>query len=322
MDKILICGGSGLVGSSVIRYLKSNNFNLQILSPTHSELDLTIQSDVDNFFKQEKPEYIVLAAALVGGIIRNSLYGGDFIRNNLIIQSNVIEAARKYGCKRFCFLGSSCIYPRDCLQPIKEEYLLTGPLELTNKPYAIAKIAGVETINAYRKQYNFPGYSLMPTNMYGLNDNFNLQNSHVFPALLRKFHEAKINKSNCVEVWGSGNVKREFMFVDDLAEVIATTLLNQNLSVPELMNVGYGQDLYIHELASMIREVVGFSGEIRYDRSKPDGTPQKLLDVSKMMSLELRAKTPLKKGIELTYEWFKENYKLICDKELSAKSKK
>lgn len=311
--KIYIAGHKGLVGSAVIRNLEKTG-HTNIVTRPHQELDLTNQAAVDDFFRSERPEYVVLSAAKVGGIAANSNAGSqaDFIRDNLLIQTNTIEAARKYGCKRFCFLGSSCIYPRDCPQPIKEEYLLSNSLEKTNEMYAIAKIAGLQTIAAYRKQYGLNGYySLMPTNIYGPNDNFDLETSHMFPALLRKFHEAKINKSKFVEVWGSGNVHRDLLYVDDLANIIVSTLLfsqeMQGHDIPEIMNVGGGQDLYISELASLIGKIIGFDGEIRYDRSRPDGTPRKLLDISKMSALGLKAETSLEDGIRLTYDWYLKN---------------
>lgn len=302
-SKIFIAGHNGLVGSAIIRYLKSNDNYLDIIIRNRSELDLTNQNAVDLFFKSERPEYIILAAAKVGGIIANSTYQGDFIRDNLLIQTNVIDAAKRYGCKKFCFLGSSCIYPKFAPQPLKEEYLLTGQLESSNIAYAVAKIAGVQMIRAYREQFNFPGYSLMPTNMYGYNDNFDLKISHVLPALIRKFHEAKINNDENVVIWGANGVaRREFMFVDDFAEIIIKTLYIDN--IPDLMNIGSGVDMSINELAILIKDVIKYEGNIIYDASKPDGTPQKLLDVSKMNSYNLYTKTDLRTGIDLTYKWF------------------
>ena len=302
-SKIFIAGHNGLVGSAIIRYLKSNDNYLDIITRNRSELDLTNQNAVDLFFKSERPEYIILAAAKVGGIIANSTYQGDFIRDNLLIQTNVIDAAKRYGCKKFCFLGSSCIYPKFAPQPLKEEYLLTGQLESSNIAYAVAKIAGVQMIRAYREQSNFPGYSLMPTNMYGYNDNFDLKTSHVLPALIRKFHEAKLNNDKNVVIWGANGVaRREFMFVDDFAEIIIKTLYIDN--IPDLMNIGSGVDMSINELAILIKDVIKYDGNIIYDASKPDGTPQKLLDVSKMNSYNLYTKTDLRTGIDLTYKWF------------------
>lgn len=298
---IYVAGHTGMVGSAVIRSFNRAGHN-DILTKTRSELDLTKQNDVDNFFWETQPNYVVLAAAKVGGIVANDSSPADFIRENLLIQTNVIDAARKFGCQKFCFLGSSCIYPKLAPQPLKEEYLLTGPLEQTNEAYATAKIAGIQMIRAYRKQYDFPGYCLMPTNLYGPNDNFSLTSSHVLPALIRKFHEAKITGAESVVVWGTGKAKREFMHCDDLADMIVSTLFMDN--VPDLMNAGVGQDISIAELAGLVGERIGYKGNIKFDTTKPDGTPRKLLDTSKSSSLGLKPKISLKDGIDSTYAWF------------------
>lgn len=304
--KIYIAGHTGMVGSAILRHLQQIGFK-NIITKTRSELDLTRQNQVEDFFNAYKPEYIIDCAAKVGGVHANDFYTGDFIRENILIQTNLIENARRVNCKKFCFLGSSCIYPRLCPQPIKEEYLLTSEMEKTNIGYAIAKIAGVQMIRSYKQQFSFPGYSLMPTNMYGFFDNFDLETSHVLPALLRKVHEAKANNAPYVTVWGSGKPYREFLYVEDLSQIVVKTLFMDN--IPELLNVGTGVDLTIYDLALLIKKVVGYDGEIKYDPSKPDGTPRKVLDVSKMHSLGLKAETDLETGIKLTYEWYKENIK-------------
>jgi GDP-L-fucose synthase len=293
-----------MVGSAVVRSLKKSNYD-NIITKSRSELDLTNQAQVEDFFKEYHPDYVVMAAAKVGGIMANFTYQGDFIRQNLQITVNTIEAARKYGCKKFCFLGSSCIYPKFAPQPIKEEYLLTGPLESTNDAYAVAKIAGVQMIRAYCRQYNFPGYSLMPTNLYGPGDSFDLEDSHVLPALLRKIHEAKVNGSESVELWGTGKARREFMYCEDLANIVKETLFMDD--IPDLINVGVGEDMTINDLAILIKKVVGYEGPVTYNSSKPDGTPRKLLDVSKLKSIGLKAETSLEDGIAKTYKWFVEN---------------
>ena len=303
-DKIYVAGHTGLVGSSILRLLKKKGFENFVLK-RHSELDLNRQEDVEGFFKKESSDYVFLAAAKVGGIHANSTYPADFIRDNLLVQSNVIDAAYRYNTKKLLFLGSSCIYPKFAPQPMKEEYLLTGELEPTNEWYAIAKIAGIKMCQAYRKQYGFNAISLMPTNLYGPGDNFDLENSHVLPALIRKFHEAKVNKKSEVVVWGTGTPKREFLYVDDLAE--AALFLMKNYNEGEIINVGAGEDISIKELAELVREVTDFKGDIVFDTSKPDGTPQKLLDISKIKKLGWTPKMSLREGIKSTYDWFKES---------------
>ncbi|MCS6858337.1 MAG: GDP-L-fucose synthase [Sandaracinaceae bacterium] len=302
--RIYVAGHRGLVGSAIVRRLKQDGFKNLILR-TREELDLTKQEEVERFFQAERPEIVFLAAARVGGILANSRYPADFIRENLLIQTHVIDAAFRYGVKKFVFLGSSCIYPKYAPQPIKEEYLLSGHLEPTNSAYAVAKIAGIEMVQAYRRQYGFPGICLQPTNLYGPGDRFDLENSHVIPALIRKFHEAKIQNAPHVVVWGTGTPRREFLFVDDLAD--ACVFLARHYDDEKIINVGVGEDISIRELAEIIREVVGYTGDILFDPSRPDGTPRKLLDVSRLFSLGWRPRTSLKNGIELTYSWFKEN---------------
>jgi GDP-L-fucose synthase len=300
-SKIFVAGGRGLVGSAIIRHLREQGYQ-NVVCPSRAELDLTSQSAVECFFSEEKPEYVFLAAAKVGGILANSTYPADFLRDNLAIQLNVIEAARKSGVKKLEFLGSSCIYPKFAPQPIREEFLLTGELEPTNEWYAIAKIAGIKLCQAYRKQFGFDAICLMPTNLYGPGDNFDLQTSHVLPALIRKFHEASVENSPSVTVWGSGTPRREFLHVDDLAS--ASVFLIKNYSGSEIVNVGTGEDITIGELASAIAQMVGYRGEIRFDRSKPDGTPRKLLDVSRLHSLGWHHSISLNAGVKSTYKWF------------------
>jgi len=303
-DKIYIAGHRGLVGSAVLRKLKEDGYNNFVLR-TSKELNLTSQSEVNQFFETEKPDYVFLAAAKVGGILANDTYPADFIRDNLLIQTNVIDAAYRNNTKKLLFLGSSCIYPKFAPQPMKEEHLLTGELEPTNEWYAIAKIAGIKMCQAYKKQYGFNAISIMPTNLYGTGDNFNLENSHVMPALIRKFHDAKENGSSSVEVWGTGSPRREFLHVDDMAD--ATIYLMHNYDGEEIVNVGVGEDVSIKELAELVKETVGFEGALRFDDTKPDGTPRKLLDVSKLSDAGWNAKIELKEGIETTYKWFLEN---------------
>jgi len=296
-SRVYVAGNTGLVGSAIVRMLHRKGYT-NILSTPSSHFDLRRQDDVERFFKNNEPEYVYLAAAKVGGIGANKDYPGHFIYDNLMIQSNIIHAARKFGVKKLLFLGSSCIYPKMCEQPIKEEYLMTGPLEPTNDAYAIAKIAGIKMCQAYRKQYGFNAISLMPTNLYGPNDNFDLETSHVLPALIRKFHEA----NDEVILWGDGSAMREFLHVDDLAEACFTCMLKYN--EPEPINVGTGEDVTIKELAEIIGDVVGYRGEMIWDTSKPNGTPRKVLNVDKIKSLGWEPKIDLMEGIKSTYEWY------------------
>ena len=302
-SKIYVAGHRGLVGSAILKRLESLGYT-NILTRSYIELDLTNQKAVQSFFNQEKPEYIFLAAAKVGGIHANDTYPADFIRNNILIQTNIIDQAFKYGAKKLLFLGSSCIYPKLAPQPMKEEYLLTGALEPTNQWYAIAKIAGIKMCQAYRRQYGFNAICAMPTNLYGPNDNFDLKNSHVLPALIRKFHEAKKEDKDVVEIWGTGKPMREFLHVDDLAD--ACVFLMDNYDSEEIINVGTGKDISIGELAELISKIVGFQGKIVYDLSKPDGTPKKLLDTIKINTLGWRPSTNLSAGITATYTWYEE----------------
>ena len=303
-EKIYVAGHRGLVGSAIVRNLKKNAYN-NLLLRTSKELNLTNQSDVNQFFETEKPDYVFLAAAKVGGIHANDAYPADFIRDNLQIQTNIIDAAYRNKTKKLLFLGSSCIYPKFAPQPMKEEHLLTGELEPTNEWYAIAKIAGIKMCQAYKKQYGFNAIALMPTNLYGPGDNFNLDNSHVLPALIRKFHDAKINNLPEVEVWGTGTPRREFLHVEDMAD--ATVFLMNNYDDEQFVNVGVGEDVSIKELAEIVKETVGFAGELKFDSSKPDGTPRKLLDVTKLNKAGWRAKINLVEGVKSTYQWFLDN---------------
>ena len=296
--KIYVAGHRGMVGSAIVRYLENKGYS-NILVQTHQQLDLLKQAAVFDFLQHEKPDYIFIAAAKVGGIHANNTYRADYIYQNLAIESNIIHGAHLANIQRLCFLGSSCIYPRDCPQPIKEEYLLTGPLEPTNEPYAIAKIAGIKLCESYNQQYGRQYVSAMPTNLYGPNDHYDLANSHVLPALLRKAHEAKIGGEKNIVIWGSGKPKREFLYVDDMAE--ACVFLMENDINHGLFNVGTGLDVTIVELAEIVKNVVGFTGGITFDTSKPDGTPQKLLDVSRLTALGWQASTNLVQGIALTY---------------------
>lgn len=300
-SRIYIAGHRGLVGSAIERELTRQGY-AKLITSTRQELDLTNQAQVVEFFKVNKPEYVYLAAAKVGGIHANDTYPAEFIRDNLLMQTNIIDSAYQNGAKKLLFLGSSCIYPKLCNQPMREEYLLTGSLEPTNEWYAIAKIAGIKMCQAYRKQYDFNSISLMPTNLYGPGDNFHLENSHVLPALIRKFHEAKLSNSERVQVWGTGTPRREFLHVDDLAA--ASVHLMNYYNDPQIVNVGVGQDISIAEVAQLVREIVGFKGEICYDSSKPDGTPRKLLDVNKLKQTGWEPKIGMKQGLESTYEWF------------------
>lgn len=302
--KIYIAGHRGMVGSAILRKLKSEGFS-NIVTRLSNELNLKDQTAVNDFFDLEKPEYVFLAAAKVGGIIANNTYRGEFLYDNLMIQSNVIEASRNANVKKLMFLGSSCIYPKMAPQPLKEEYLLTGELELTNEPYAIAKIAGIKMCDAYRNQYGCNFISVMPTNLYGINDNYHPENSHVLPALIRRFDDAKAQNAPYVTIWGTGSPKREFLFADDLAD--ACYFLMQSYNDSGLVNIGCGEDLSIKDLALMISDVIGYKGEIRFDRSKPDGTPRKLMDVTKLTSLGWKYKTNLIDGISLAYSDFKSN---------------
>jgi len=301
-DKIYVAGGSGMVGSAIIRNLQAKGFS-NILSKNIEELDLTNQQAVNDFFAKEQPEFVFLAAAKVGGIHANNTYPAQFIYNNLMIESNVIEAAHKNNVKKLLFLGSSCIYPKMSPQPIKEEYLLSGQLESTNEAYAIAKIAGIALCKFYRREYGCNFISAMPTNLYGINDNFDLQNSHVIPAFIRKFHEAKRDKAPHVTIWGSGTPRREFLYVDDLAD--ACVFLMQRYNGEEHINVGCGEDIEIRELSALVKKTVGFEGAIINDTTKPDGTPRKLLDVSKLHALGWKHNTSLEEGIRRVYEWYK-----------------
>lgn len=303
-EKIYIAGHRGMVGSAIVRRLQSDGFK-NLITKTRDQLDLTCQADVADFFASEKPDYVFLSAAKVGGIYANDTYPADFIRDNLLIQTNVIDSSKNNGVKKLQFLGSSCIYPRMAEQPMKEDALLTGELEKTNEWYAIAKIAGIKMCQAYKKQYGFNAISLMPTNLYGVGDNFHLENSHVVPALLRKFHDARTSSEKSVTVWGTGKAKREFLNVDDMAD--AAVFLMNNYEEPEIVNVGVGQDIAISELAQLVKEVTGFDGNIVFDTSKPDGTPRKLLNVDKINSLGWEAKIPLKAGLKSAYQWFVDN---------------
>jgi GDP-L-fucose synthase len=299
--RIFVAGARGLVGSAICRALAQRAFQ-HVLAPSRNALDLRDRSAVDRFFAAERPDYVIMAAAKVGGIAANNAYPADFIRDNLEIQTNVIDAAYRAGTRKLCFLGSSCIYPRLAPQPLQETSLLTGPLEPTNQWYAIAKIAGIKMCQAYSLQHGFNAISVMPTNLYGPGDNFDLEKSHVLPALLRKFHTAKETQAREVTVWGSGTPRREFLFVDDLADAVC--FLMEHYDSPEIINVGWGEDVTIAELARLIAQIVGFSGALTFDRSKPDGTPRKLLDVSKMHALGWHASTPLAAGIRATYAWY------------------
>jgi GDP-L-fucose synthase len=303
-DCVYVAGHTGLVGSALVRKLRSDGYS-NLLLRTHAELDLTRQAEVERFFAEFRPAYVFLAAARVGGILANDTFRADFIRDNLLIESNVIDAAFRTSAQKLLFLGSSCIYPRLAPQPMKEEYLLTGSLEHTNQPYAIAKIAGLELVDAYRRQHAFRGVCLMPTNLYGPYDNFDLQTSHVLPALIRRFHEAAASGSPEVVLWGSGTPRREFLHVDDLAD--ACLFAMQEIDCDGILNVGVGEDITIRELAELVKDIVGFRGTVRFDTTKPDGTPRKLLDVSRLSSFGWKAKTPLRSGIEGVYRWFQQH---------------
>jgi len=311
--KLFIAGYKGMVGSALVRKFEAEGFS-NIIKRDFDELDLRNQSEVERFFHEEKPNYVIIAAAKVGGILANNTYRAEFLYDNLMIESNIIHQSYLGNVEKLIFLGSSCIYPKLCPQPIKEEYLLTRPLEYTNEPYAIAKITGIKLCESYYKQYGSNFYSVMPTNLYGPNDNYDLNTSHVLPALIRKFHEGKVNHTELVEVWGTGKPLREFLYVDDLADAIyflmnqieAADLYEKNLTH---LNIGSGVDLSIAELAEVIKRVVGFKGNIVFDTTKPDGTPRKLMDVSRINNLGWKYKTSLEEGIGKTYKWFLENHK-------------
>lgn len=300
-SKIYIAGHRGMVGSAIMRKLALDGYS-NLIGKTSAELDLSNQMNVDQFFKQEKPEVVVLAAAKVGGILANSLYPSEFLYMNMMIAANVIHAAASNGVEKLLFLGSSCIYPKMAPQPLKEEYLLSGPLEKTNEAYAIAKIAGLKLTEYYHAQYGKKFISAMPSNLYGPGDNYHPDHSHVIPGLIRRFHEAKVEGKKTVQIWGTGKPLREFLFVEDLAE--ACVYLLENYEKPEFVNVGSGEEVSIFELSKLISEAVGFEGEIEFDHSKPDGTPRKIMDSSKINSLGWRAKTPLSAGLRLAYESF------------------
>jgi len=303
-SRIYVAGHRGLVGSAVVRSLKREGYG-NLIVRSRKELDLTEQSAVRSFFGEARPQAVIMAAARVGGIHANNSHPAGFLRDNLLIQDNVIDAAYRSGVEKFVFLGSSCIYPKLAPQPIKEDYLLTGPLEPTNEWYAIAKIAGVKMCQAYRREYGFNAISLMPTNLYGPGDNFDLQNSHVLPALIRKFHEAKGRGDKSVDIWGTGSPRREFLHVDDLADAVVYLL--QNYDGEPIVNIGWGEDVTIRELAEMVMSAIGYTGALAFDPTKPDGTPRKLLDVSRLHKLGWRPRISLKEGIAATYAWFKEH---------------
>ncbi|MFR2820796.1 GDP-L-fucose synthase [Clostridium sp.] len=305
-SRIYVAGHRGLVGSAIVRNLEANGFT-NIITRTHAELDLTNQADVRKFFEEERPEYVFLAAAKVGGIHANNTYPADFIYDNLMIQNNVIKAAHDFKVTKLLFLGSTCIYPKMAPQPIKEEYLLTGALEETNEAYAVAKIAGLEMCKFFKRQYGDNFISCMPTNLYGPNDNFDLKSSHVLPALIRKFHEAKVNGAETVEVWGTGTPLREFIYVDDMAA--ACVFLMENYDGEQHVNIGTGEEVSIRQLAETVKEVVGFEGELVFNTDMPDGTPRKLTTVDKLHGLGFMHKVSLNEGIRMAYEWFLENYK-------------
>ncbi len=300
-SRVFVAGHRGLVGSAIVRRLEGLGCR-DLIVRSRTELDLGDQTAVEHFFREHQPEFVFLAAAKVGGILANATCPAEFLHDNLAIQTNVIHAAWAHGARKLLFLGSSCIYPKLAPQPIKEEYLLTGPLEATNEAYAIAKIAGLKLAAAYHAQYGFSAISLMPTNLYGPSDNFDLETSHVLPAMIRRFHEAKISGAASVSLWGTGTPRREFLHVDDLAD--AACFLMENYDSPDLLNVGVGEDLTIADLAALVARIVGYSGRIVFDASRPDGTPRKLLDVSRIHALGWQARIPLEQGIASTYEWY------------------
>jgi len=307
-SKVYVAGNTGLVGSAVVRMLHRKGYT-NILSSPSSRWDLRRQEDVESFFRINEPEYVYLAAAKVGGIGANNDYPAPFIYDNLMIQSNIIHAARKFGVKKLLFLGSSCIYPKMCEQPIREEYLMTGPLEPTNDAYAIAKIAGIKMCQAYRQQYEFDAISLQPTNLYGVKDNFDPLSSHVIPGIMRRMHEAKLNGDTEFWCWGDGSPLREFLYIDDMAEACYACM--ENYSDPEIINIGTGYDISIKELTEVIAEVVGYNGDIKWDTTKPNGTPRKVMNVDKLLGLGWKPKVDIVEGLTKTYEWFKENYDRI-----------
>jgi GDP-L-fucose synthase len=302
--KIYVAGHRGLVGSAIVRKLEEKGYS-NLVYRTSKELDLTDKEQVETFFELEKPENVFLAAAKVGGIVANNAYPADFIRDNLLIQTNVIDAAFRTGVKKLLFLGSTCIYPKFAPQPMNEDALLTGVLEPTNEPYAIAKIAGIKMCESYNRQYATNYISVMPTNLYGPNDNFDLETSHVLPALIRKFHEAKVENAKAVEVWGTGTPRREFLYSDDLADAVIYLMNNYNGN--QFINIGVGKDISIKELAEKVKEVVGFNGDIVFNTTKPDGTPRKLVDVTRLNALGWQASTSLDEGLKKAYEWFLTN---------------
>ena len=321
-DKIYIAGHRGLVGSAIVRQLESRGFT-NLLMRTHKELDLTNQVQVQTFFEQEKPDYVILAAAKVGGIHANNTYPADFIYQNMMIEANVINSAYENKVKRLLFLGSTCIYPKAVEQPMREDALLTGVLEPTNEPYALAKIAGIKLCESYNRQYGTDFRSVMPTNLYGINDNFHPENSHVIPALMRRFHEAKVNNDAEVLVWGTGNAMREFLYVDDMAEASLFVLeldekTYQANTKPMLshINVGTGKDVTIREMAETMKQVVGYEGKLTFDTEKPDGAPRKLIDVTRLKKMGWESSVDLKEGLDKTYEWYRTNNKIkaICKK--------
>ena len=314
-DKIYIAGHRGLVGSAIVRQLEKRGFT-NLLMRTHKELDLTSQAQVQDFFKQERPDYVILAAAKVGGIYANSSYPADFIYQNIMIEANIINSAYESKVKRLLFLGSTCIYPKEVKQPMREDVLLTGELEPTNEPYALAKITGIKLCESYNRQHGTDFRSVMPTNLYGINDNFHLENSHVIPALMRRFHEAKVNNDAEVVVWGTGNAMREFLYVDDMAKASLFILeldeeCYQSNTKPMLshINVGTGKDITIKETAETMKDVVGFKGKITFDKTKPDGVPRKLIDVTRLENMGWKYSMDLKEGLEKTYRWFLDSYK-------------
>ena len=303
-SRIFVAGHRGLVGSAVVRALQKQGFS-DVVVRTHDELDLCEQSDVRDFFSQFKPQVVIDAAARVGGIYANSARPAAFIRDNLLMQNNLIDTAYQAGVSKFVFLGSSCVYPKLCPQPIKEEYLLSGPLETSNEWYAVAKIAGLKMCQAYRREYGFNAISLMPTNLYGPGDNFDRENSHVLPALIRRFHDSKLRGDDAVTVWGTGTPRREFLHVDDLADAVVYLL--KNYDAEQIVNVGWGEDVTIRALAEIVMSEVGYTGKLIFDSSKPDGTPRKLLETSRLSALGWRPTITLKEGIATTYNWFKEH---------------